>query len=154
MPELSIGATSFFSALPRATIGGLIGTLVFTLMMKFLAPEMIGHPMDIAAVLGTFTGLGTSAGVVIHFLLGTLGFAIGFVIVGPYLPGPGWLRGVIFMTAIWLLAGLIAMPVLGVGLFFGGAKEAIAALFGHGTLGAILGMIARLPDRSVQQRPL
>ena len=154
MPELSIGTTSFFSALPRATIGGLIGTLVFTLMMKFLAPEMIGHPMDIAAVLGTFTGLGTSAGVVIHFLLGTIGFAIGFVIVGPYLPGPGWLRGVIFMTAIWLLAGLIAMPVLGVGLFFGGAKEAIAALFGHGALGAILGMIARLPDRSVQQRPL
>ena len=154
MPELSIGTTSFFSALPRATIGGLIGTLVFTLMMKFLAPEMIGHPMDIAAVLGTFTGLGTSAGVVIHFLLGALGFAIGFVIVGPYLPGPGWLRGVIFMTAIWLLAGLIAMPVLGVGLFFGGAKEAIAALFGHGALGAILGMIARLPDRSVQQRPL
>ena len=154
MPELSIGTTSFFSALPRATIGGLIGTLVFTLIMKFLAPEMIGHPMDIAAVLGTFTGLGTSAGVVIHFLLGTIGFAIGFVIVGPYLPGPDWLRGVIFMTAIWLLAGLIAMPVLGVGLFFGGAKEAIAALFGHGALGAILGMIARLPDRSVQQRPL
>ena len=98
MPELSIGTTSFFSALPRATIGGLVGTLVFTLMMKFLAPEMIGHPMDIAAVLRTFTGLGTSAGVVMHFLLGTLGFAIGFVIVGPYLPGPGWLRGVIFMA--------------------------------------------------------
>ena len=154
MPELSTGTGQFFSALPRAISGGLAGTVVFTLMMKFLAPEMIGHPMDIAAVLGTFTGLGTSAGVVIHFLLGTLGFAIGFVIVGPYLPGPGWLRGVIFMTAIWLLAGLIAMPVLGVGLFFGGAKEAIAALFGHGALGAILGMIARLPDRSVQQRPL
>ena len=154
MRELSTGTGQFFSALPRAISGGLAGTVVFTLMMKFLAPEMIGHPMDIAAVLGTFTGLGTPAGVVMHFLLGTLGFAIGFVIVGPYLPGPGWLRGVIFMTAIWLLAGLIAMPVLGVGLFFGGAKEAIAALFGHGALGAILGMIARLPDRSVQQRPL
>ena len=154
MPELSIGATSFFSALPRATIGGLIGTLVFTLMMKFLAPEMIGHPMDIAAVLGTFTGLGTSAGVVIHFLLGTLGFAIGFVIVGPYLPGPGWLRGVIFMAAVWFLAGLIAMPVLGVGLFFGGPKEAMAALIGHVVFGAILGMVARLPERSVQLRPV
>ena len=154
MRELSTGTGQFFSALPRAISGGLAGTVVFTLMMKFLAPEMIGHPMDIAAVLATFTGLGTSAGVVIHFLLGTIGFAIGFVIVGPYLPGPGWLRGVIFMTAIWLLAGLIAMPVLGVGLFFGGAKEAIAALFGHGALGAILGMIARLPGRSVQQRPL
>ena len=154
MPELSIDVSSFTSALPRAIIGGLAGTVVFTLMMKFLAPEMFGHPMDIGAVLGTFTGLGTSAGVAMHFLLGTLGFAIGFVIVGPYLPGPGWLRGVIFMTAIWFLAGLIAMPILGVGLFFGGAKEAIAALFGHIVLGAILGMVARLPDRSIQQRPL
>ena len=98
MPELSIDVSSFTSALPRAIIGGLAGTVVFTLMMKFLAPEMIGHPMDIGAVLGTFTGLGTSAGVAMHFLLGTLGFAIGFVIVGPYLPGPGWLRGVIFMA--------------------------------------------------------
>src|SRR6516162_40452 len=150
MPELSTGTGRFFSALPRAISGGLTGTVVFTLMMKFLAPEMIGHPMDIAAVLGTFTGLGTPAGVVMHFLIGTLGFAIGFVIVGPYLPGPGWLRGVAFMAAVWLLAGLIAMPILGVGLFFGGAKEATAALFGHVAFGAILGAIARLPSRHVQ----
>jgi len=129
MTELSIGAGQFFSALPRAISGGLAGTVVFTLMMRFLAPEMIGHPMDIATVLGTFTGLGTPAGVVMHFLLGTLGFAIGFVIVGPYLPGPGWLRGVIFMAGVWFL-------------------------FGHVALGAILGMVARLPDRSIGQQLL
>lgn len=152
MPELSTGTGQFFSALPRAISGGLAGTVVFTLMMTFLAPEMIGHPMDIAAVLGKFTGLGTAAGVVMHFLLGTFGFAIGFVIVGPYLLGPGWLRGVIFMTSIWFLAGLIAMPILGVGLFFGGAKEATAALLGHAALGAILGMVARPPDRSIRQQ--
>jgi len=121
--------------------------------MKFLAPEMLGHPMDIAVVLGTFTGLGTPAGAVMHFLLGTLGFAIGFVIVGPYLPGPGWLRGVIFLAAIWFLAGLIAMPILGVGLFFGGPKEAIAALVGHVVLGAILGLVAQLPERPILHRP-
>jgi uncharacterized membrane protein YagU involved in acid resistance len=149
MPELSIAVSSFTSALPRAITGGLVGTVVFTLMMKFLAPKMIGHPMDIAAVLGTFTGLGTPGGVVMHFLLGTLGFAIVFVIVGPYLPGPGWLRGVIFMTAIWFVAGLIAMPILGVGLFFGGAKEAMSALFGHVVLGAILGTVARPRDRLI-----
>jgi len=58
------------------------------------------------------------------------------------------------MAVVWFLAGLIAMPILGVGLFFGGAKEAMAALFGHVALGAVLGMVARLPDRAVQQRPL
>ena len=154
MPALLIGTSPFTSALPRAIGGGLAGTVVFTLMMKFLAPEMIGHPMDIAAVLGTFTGLGTPAGMLMHFLLGTLGFAIAFVIVGPYLPGPGWLRGVTFMTVIWFLGGLIAMPVLGVGLFFGGAREAIAALFGHVALGAILGIVTRLPVRSIYRRLL
>ena len=145
MSRLSTEATGFISAAPRAIVGGLLGTLVFTLMMKFLAPMMIGHPMDIAAVLGTFTGLGTPAGAVMHFLLGTIGFAIGFLIVGPYLPGPGWLRGVSFMAGVWFMAGLVAMPILGVGLFFGGAKEAMAALIGHIVLGAILGAFTRLP---------
>ena len=152
MPQLSTGISSFVSALPRAIVGGLAGTIVFTLMMKFLAPAMIGHPMDIADVLGRFTGLGTPTGAVMHFVLGTIGFAIGFVIVGPYLPGPGWLRGVTFMVAVWFLAGLVAMPILGVGLFFGGPKEATAALLGHIVLGAILGLIARLPDRLVYQQ--
>ena len=119
-------------------------------MMKFLAPMMIGHPMDIAAVLGTFTGLGTLAGMIMHFLLGTIGFAVGFLIVGPYLPGPIWLRGVTFMVGVWFLAGLIAMPILGVGFFFGGAREAMAALIGHVVFGAILGVSARLPSRHVQ----
>ena len=83
-------------------------------------------------------------------MLVTIGFAVGFLIVGPYLPGPIWLRGVIFMAGVWFLAGLIAMPILGVGLFFGGAREAMSALMGHVAFGAILGAIARLPSRHVQ----
>ena len=154
MSHVSIEATDFIGALPRAIIGGLIGTIVFTLMMKFLAPMMIGHPMDIAAVLGTFTGLGTSAGMVMHFLLGTIGFPVGFLIVGTYLPGPMWLRGVTFMAGVWFLAGLIIMPILGVGLFFGGPREAMAALIGHVVFGAILGAIARLPSRHVGEQLL
>ena len=89
MPQLSTGISSFVSALPRVIVGGLAGTIVFTLMMKFLAPAMIGHPMDIAAVLGRFTGLGTLTGAVMHFVLGTLGFAIGLVIVGSLPAGSG-----------------------------------------------------------------
>jgi len=152
MSRPSTGATGLTSALPRAILGGLVGTIVFTLMMKFLAPMMIGHPMDVAAVLGTFTGLGAPAGSVMHFLLGTIGFAIGFLIVGPYLPGPTWLRGVTFMAGVWFLAGLIGMPILGVGLFFGGPKEAIAALIGHVVFGVILGLFVRLPSRLIQGR--
>lgn len=146
-------ATNLLNSLPRAVAGGLSATIAFTLMMKFLAPAMIGHPMDIAALLGTFTGLGTSAGIVMHFLLGSLGFAVGFLIVGPYLPGAVWLRGVIFMVGVWLIVGLIIMPILGGGLFFGGPKEATAALGGHVVFGAILGTIARLPSRPIDGTP-
>ena len=149
MSGSSLELTTFIGALPRAIAGGFVGTIVFTAMMKFLAPMMIGHPMDIAVVLGTFTGLGVVAGMVIHFVLGSLGFAVGFLIVGRYLPGPVWLRGVTFMTGVWFIAGLVAMPILGVGLFFGGAREAIAALIGHVVLGAILGTIVRLPSRGI-----
>src|SRR5262249_41459996 len=136
MPGTSLKAVNFTSALPRAIVGGFVGTIVFTLMTKFLAPMMIGHPMDIAAVIGTFTGLGTSAGMVMHFLLGSLGFAVGFLIVGPYLPGPVWLRGVTFMAGVWFFAGLVAMPILGVGLFFVGGKEGLASLLVRFVLGA------------------
>ena len=86
MLELSIRPGSVVSALPLAVVGGFAGTLVFTLMMTFLAPEMLGHPMDIAAVLGKFTGLGKPAGAVMHFVLGSIGFPIGYLIVGPHLP--------------------------------------------------------------------
>jgi hypothetical protein len=99
-------------------------------MMTFLAPEMLGHPMDIAAALRKFTGLGKPAGAVMHFVLGSIGFPIGYLIIGPYAHGPGWLHGVTFLVAVWFLADLIAMPILGVGLFFGGAEEAMAALLG------------------------
>ena len=149
MTESSILSRPYVSALPRAIIGGLAATIVFTLMLRFLAPVMLGHPMDVAAVLGAFTGLGATAGLVIHFLFGALVFPIAYLIAGPYLPGPGWLRGVVFMAVMWLLAALIVMPMAGVGLFFGGAKEAMAALVGHVVFGAILGAVARLPGRAV-----
>jgi hypothetical protein len=147
MSALATDATSVLNSLPRAIAGGLLGTIVFTLMMKSLAPMMLGHPMNIAALLGAFSGLGDSAGIVMHFLLGSFGFGVGFLIVGPYLAGPGWLRGVTFMVGVWFVAGLVAMPILGVGLFFGGVKEAMAALLGHAVLGAVLGVVARLPPR-------
>jgi uncharacterized membrane protein YagU involved in acid resistance len=147
----AIDRSSLFHALPRALLGGFVGTVIFTLMMKFLAPLMLGHPMDIAAVLGTFTGLGRPAGMVMHFLLGTVGYGVGFAIVGPYLAGPTWLRGVTFMAGVWLLGALIVMPILGVGLFFGGPKEAVAALIGHLVFGAVLGLSARLPSNGIHK---
>jgi uncharacterized membrane protein YagU involved in acid resistance len=150
MPETSIPSRSFVSALPLAILGGFAATVVFTLVARYVAPVLIGHPMDVPAVLGGFTGLGATAGLVIHFVIGTLIFPIAYLIVAPFVPGAGWVRGVAFMVAMWLLAALIVMPVAGVGLFFGGAREAVTALIGHIVFGAILGAVAPLPHRSAQ----
>jgi uncharacterized membrane protein YagU involved in acid resistance len=99
-------------------------------------------------MLGAVTRLGRPAGIAMHFVLGSVGFAVNFLLVAPYLPGPLWLRGMMLLGGIWLFAGLVVMPMMSVGLFFGGPKEAIAALMGHLILGAILGAIARLPPQA------
>jgi hypothetical protein len=150
MPESPTDSRSFVDALPLAILAGLVATVVFTLVARYVAPVLIGHPMDVPGVLGEFTKLGAMAGLVIHFVIGAVAFPIAYVIVGPYLPGPGWVRGVVFMIAMWLVAAVVVMPLAGVGLFFGGAKEAVTALIGHVVFGAILGAVAPLPDRSVQ----
>jgi hypothetical protein len=153
MPDTSISSRSFAGALPMAILGGFVATIVFTLVARYVAPVLIGHPMDVPGVLGEFTKLGAMAGLVIHFVIGAVIFPIAYLIVGPYLPGAGWVRGVEFMVAMWLIAAVIVMPVAGVGLFFGGAMEAGTALIGHIAFGAILGAVAPLPHRSTPVTP-
>ncbi len=40
----------------KAILGGFAATAVMTFMMYFVAPMMIGQPMDIAAMLGSNVG--------------------------------------------------------------------------------------------------
>ena len=42
--------------LTRSLAGGLAGTLMMTMMTRFVAPMMLGHPMDIAGMLGNMMG--------------------------------------------------------------------------------------------------
>lgn len=52
----------------KTIAGGLVGTLVLTLMMYFAAPMMLGKPMDIAGMLGGMLG-GWMMGMVMHILV-------------------------------------------------------------------------------------
>jgi hypothetical protein len=40
----------------RAMLGGVVGTLVFSLMLTFLAPIMLGHPMNIPVMVAHILG--------------------------------------------------------------------------------------------------
>ena len=66
----------------RALIGGFVGTVVFTLMGKFLAPQVIGQPMDVAVLLTPIFGGSHTAGAIAHFVNGTVLFPIAYLALG------------------------------------------------------------------------
>src|SRR5262250_1270322 len=77
----------------KAIAGGFIGTLMFTLMMRFVAP-MMGVRMDIVAKLGEMTHTGMAGGFFVHFLQGTLIFPLIYAyVLYRWLPGAPWQKG-------------------------------------------------------------
>jgi hypothetical protein len=134
--------------LVRALAGGFVGTLIFTLMGKFLAPHVIGQPMDVAALMAPMLGGSHTVGVIAHFVVGTVIFPIAYLVLGiRRLPGPAWLRGALFMLPMYLVAMVVMMPILGQGFFFGRPPKAMVALMGHVALGLAMGAIIGKPDK-------
>jgi len=83
------------------------------------------------------------AGLLFHFFVGTLLWGGAFGFLHDFLPGPSWVRGVIFATGAALIVFVGIAPFTGAGLFcvkLGLYAPAVVALF-HLAHGAILGAI-------------
>lgn len=134
--------------LGRAFAGGFVGTVIFTLMMRFVAP-MMGVRMDIVAKLGEMTHTGMAGGILIHLLNGTVIFPLIYLyLVHPRLPGAPWQKGLLWGVILWLALEMVMMPMMGGGMFStetGGMKAVMSALIGHLIYGAIFGAIAGAP---------
>jgi len=132
----------------KAIAGGFIGTVLFTLMMRFVAP-MMGVRMDIVGKLGEMTHTGMAGGLFMHFLNGAVIFPLIYVyLLYRWLPGVPWQKGVLWGVILWLGVETVMMPMLGAGIFSmkaGGMKAVMAALIGHLVYGAILGAVAGAP---------
>ena len=138
--------TDVKSKLLRALLGGFVGTVLFTLMGKFVAPVMIGQPMDVAGIIAGALGIPVVAGMIAHFVTGTVAFPIAYLVIGiRHLPGPGWLRGAIFLIPVYFVAMLVVMPVLGQGFFLSSVHKAMVALVGHIVFGLSMGAIVGKP---------
>jgi hypothetical protein len=142
--------------LTKAIVGGVAGTVVMSLMMRFVAPMMLGHPMDIAGMLANMMGGVWAVGMAAHLMNGVVIFPLVYAfIVFRYLPGPPLLRGVIWGAVLWAVAETMVMPMAGAGFFsseIGGAKAVMAALMGHLVYGALLGYIAGPAAQDSPQR--
>ncbi len=134
------------SNITKMLLGGLTGTLMMSLMMKFAAPMLVGQPMDIAAMLGNMMGGVYALGLAAHLMLGIIVFPFIYVVLlRQILPGALLVKGLLFGTILWLLAETLIMPMAGAGFFMseiGGAKAVMAALMGHLVYGGLLGVIA------------
>ena len=132
----------------RAFAGGFVGTVIFTLMMRFVAP-MMGVRMDIVAKLGEMTHTGLVGGILIHLLNGTVIFPLIYLyLLHRRLPGAPWQKGLLWGVILWLALEMVMMPMMGGGMFsveMGGMKAVMAALIGHLIYGAIFGAIAGAP---------
>ena len=132
----------------KAIAGGFIATLMFTLMMRFVAP-MMGVRMDIVGKLGEMTHTGMAGGLFMHFLNGTVIFPLIYVyVLYRWLPGAPWQKGLLWGVILWLGVEIVMMPMMGGGVFsteMGGMKAVMAALVGHLVYGAIFGAVTGAP---------
>ncbi len=130
----------------RAVLGGVVGTMVMTLMMYFVAPMMLGRPMDIAAMLGGTVG-SWGVGMLMHFVNGSIIFPLVYAyLLYRILPGEPWLKGTIWGLILWLLSQILVMPMMGAGLFSaraGGLMAVMASLIAHAIYGAVLGAVTQ-----------
>lgn len=129
----------------KTVLGGFLGTAVMTAMMYWVAPLLLPGPMDIAGMLGEMLGVSWTVGMVIHFVNGTVIFPLIYAfLLYRMLPGEPWLKGTLWGFGLWILAGLMVMPMAGAGLFWAnvGAMPAVLSLIGHIVYGAILGAVA------------
>ncbi len=143
-------------AVIQAMGGGLLGTLLQTIMVYGVVPMMTGQSMDIAAMLEYPCALSVLA----HVLSGSVIFPLGYMFLpAQYFPGPPVLKGMLWAVLLWCVAEGVRAPMLGAGVFSaarGGFPAAMRALLGYLVYGATLGGIAgiRAPQGRLAWRAL
>jgi uncharacterized membrane protein YagU involved in acid resistance len=119
-----------------------------TAMMYGVAP-MMGIKMDIAAMLGSMRGGSWAAGMMMHFINGSLIFpAIYVYVLYERLPGSPMVKGTTWGVVLWLVAQTVVVPMMGAGLFssaMGGLMAVVGSLVGHLIYGSLLGVIGVAP---------
>ena len=126
----------------RGIAAGFVATIVLSAMMLVKHSMGLMPELDPIAMITAMAGANSPAlGWIAHFVIGSILWGIGFAVVSPYLPGPFWLRGVIFAVGAWLLMMIVMMPMAGAGLFGLGLSmmTPVATLVLHIVFGLVLG---------------
>jgi hypothetical protein len=129
----------------KAIGGGLLGTLVQTLMVYGVAPVLGGQSIHVAVL----RAHACAPGMLAHLLSGCVLFPLGYLwLSSQVFSGPPVLQGMLWAGLLWCTAEVIMAPLLGAGVFspaLGGFPAALLALAGYLVYGATLGSIAGAP---------
>jgi len=109
----------------------------------FIATFVMSALHEPVALVTAAAGMHAPAGLLFHFFVGTLLWGSVFGIVHDWLPGPSWVRGMLFgcVAAVVLMLGVA--PLTGAGflcLKLGVWAPVVVALF-HLSYGVILGLV-------------
>jgi uncharacterized membrane protein YagU involved in acid resistance len=127
--------------LKRILLAGAAGTAAMTMLM-LVAPVMGMPKMAIGEMLGSFLGIGATAGWALHLVIGLVLASIYAAVFATRLPGSPVVRGAIFGVGVFLMAQLVVTPMMGGGVFSGGNVLMIAgSLMGHLVYGGFVGVL-------------
>ncbi len=139
----------------KALLGGFVGTVAMTLMMYFVAPMVLGKPMDVAAMLGSVLGGSWMMGMAMHLINGSVIFPLIYAyLVYRVLPGEPWVKGTVFGVILWFLSQALVTPMMGGGVFSakaGGLMAVMASLIGHIVYGVLLGAVSARAELAARQ---
>jgi hypothetical protein len=113
-------------------VAGFIATLALSVLHE--AVELLTDAVGVDA---------PAVGWVFHFFVGTLLWGGAFGFAHDYLPGPAWLRGILFAAGAALIVLFAVMPLTGAGLLclnYGIVAPFVVLLF-HLGYGAVLGAV-------------
>jgi len=128
----------------KGIFAGLVATVVLSLIM--IAKGMMGlmPELNVIAMLSSMMKTAPAIGWVIHFMIGVVGWGMGFALFYNVLPGGSSLtKGIAFGIAAWLMMMVVVMPMAGAGLFgldMGMMAPAMTLML-HAIFGAVLGIV-------------
>ncbi len=122
---------------------GFVATLVISALMLAQFATGIAPEFNLIALLKQAANTPDYASIawIAHFAIGTVLWGLGFAVLSPHLPGPHWLRGLIFGVLAWVAMMVLFLPAAGLPIFAQGlgATIPVASLVLHLVFGAVLG---------------
>lgn len=128
----------------RGIVSGLAATAVLSMIMVVKGMMGLMPQLDVIGMLSNMMKTAPAMGWMMHFVIGTLAWGLGFVVLYRFLPGRSDIaKGTSLGVAAWVMMMLVVMPLAGAGIF--GLKMGMVApvmtLMLHVIYGAVLGLV-------------